>query len=91
MKRMYDVIIVGCGVAGCFAALHLPKTADILMITKAELEESDSFLAQGGICVLHDDADYDSFFEDTMRAGHYENRKESVDIMIRSSRGVSIN
>lgn len=88
MKRMYDVIIVGCGVAGCFAALHLPETADILMITKAELEESDSFLAQGGICVLHDDADYDSFFEDTMRAGHYENRKESVDIMIRSSRGV---
>lgn len=52
------------------------------------MEESDSFLAQGGICVLHDDADYDSFFEDTMRAGHYENRKESVDIMIRSSRGV---
>ena len=88
MKRIYDVIIVGCGVAGCFAALHLPETADILMITKAELEESDSFLAQGGICVLHDDADYDSFFEDTMRAGHYENRKESVDIMIRSSRNV---
>ena len=88
MKRIYDVIIVGCGVAGCFAALHLPESADILMITKAELEESDSFLAQGGICVLHDTADYDSFFEDTMRAGHYENRKESVDIMIRSSRNV---
>ena len=88
MKRIYDVIIVGCGVAGCFAALHLPESADILMITKAELEESDSFLAQGGICVLHDAADYDSFFEDTMRAGHYENRKESVDIMIQSSRNV---
>ena len=29
--------------------------------------------------------DYDSYFEDTMKAGHYENRKESVDIMIRSS------
>ena len=88
MKRIYDVIIVGCGVAGCFAALHLPESADILMITKAELEESDSFLAQGGICVLHDAMDYDSFFEDTMRAGHYENRKESVNIMIRSSRNV---
>ena len=88
MKRMYDVIIVGCGVAGCFAALHLPESMEILMLTKAELEESDSFLAQGGICVLHDEGDYDSFFEDTMRAGHYENRKESVDIMIRSSRNV---
>lgn len=45
-------------------------------------------LAQGGICVLRDESDYDSYFEDTMRAGHYENRKESVDIMIRSSRDV---
>lgn len=88
MKKYYDVIIVGCGVAGCFAALHLPESTDILMITKSDIEESDSFLAQGGICVLKDAADYDSFFEDTLRAGHYENRKESVDIMIRSSREV---
>ena len=88
MKRQYDVIIVGCGVAGCFAALHLPKESDILMITKSDLEESDSFLAQGGICVLKNEEDYDSFYEDTMRAGHYENRSESVDIMIRSSREV---
>lgn len=88
MKRVYDVIIVGSGVAGCFAALHLPEDMDILMITKADPEESDSFLAQGGICVLRDAEDYDSFFEDTLRAGHYENRKESVDIMIRSSREI---
>ena len=33
-------------------------------------------------------SDYDAFFEDTMHAGHYENRRESVDIMIRSSRSV---
>lgn len=88
MKNKYDVIIVGTGVAGCFAALHLPEEYDILMITKSDLEESDSFLAQGGICVLKNDGDYDSFFEDTLKAGHYENRKESVDIMIRSSREV---
>lgn len=88
MKKKYDVIIVGCGVAGCFAALHLPDDKQILMITKSEIEESDSFLAQGGICVLKNEEDYDSFFEDTMRAGHYENRKESVDIMIQSSREV---
>ena len=43
---------------------------------------------RGGICVLHDENDYDSYFEDTMRAGHYENRKESVDLMIRGSRAI---
>lgn len=83
-----DVVIVGTGVAGLFSALNLPGNKRILMITKSDLESSDSFLAQGGISVLRDENDYDSYFEDTMRAGHYENRKESVDIMIRGSREV---
>lgn len=87
-KLNADVLIVGTGASGLFAALHLPTDKKVLMITKDAVENSDSFLAQGGICVLHDKDDYDSFMEDTMKAGHYENRKESVDIMIRSSRGV---
>lgn len=86
--KQTDVLIVGTGASGLFAALHLPKDKNILMITKDEVEHSDSYLAQGGICVLHDENDYDSFMEDTLKAGHYENRRESVDIMIRSSRGV---
>ena len=88
MEKTYDVIIVGCGAAGLFCALHLPEKMKILCITKDEADKSDSFLAQGGICVLHDEDDYEAFMEDTMKAGHYENRKESVDIMIRSSREV---
>lgn len=84
----YDVVIVGTGVAGCFAALHLPEDQKILMITKADLEESDSFLAQGGICMLRDDSDYECYYEDTMRAGHYKNSPESVEVMIRSSQEV---
>lgn len=83
-----DVVIVGTGAAGLFAALNLPRDRKILIITKKDAESSDSFLAQGGICVLKDESDYGSYFEDTMRAGHYENRKESVDIMIRSSREI---
>ena len=88
MKMEADVVIVGTGAAGLFSALNLPGDTKIIMITKSDLESSDSFLAQGGISVLRDEEDYDSYFEDTMRAGHYENRKESVDIMIRGSRDV---
>ena len=84
----YDTVIAGCGVSGLFTAIHLPKTERILMICKEDLESCNSMLAQGGICVLLDDNDYDSYFEDTMKAGHYENRKESVDIMLRSSRHI---
>ena len=83
-----DVVIVGCGVAGLYCALNLPAALSVVLLSKGAVEECDSMLAQGGICVLHDDGDYEAFFEDTLRAGHYENRLESVDIMIRASRPI---
>lgn len=83
-----DVVIAGCGVAGLYAALNLPTSTRVIMLSKGTVDECDSMLAQGGICVLPEGSDYDAFFEDTMHAGHYENRRESVDIMIRSSRSV---
>ena len=80
-----DILIIGSGCSGLYCALHLPKTMQVTVITKSDLESSDSFLAQGGICMLKDEADYADYFEDTMRAGHYGNDPTSVEIMIRSS------
>ena len=48
MKMEADVVIVGTGVGGLFSALSLPRDQKIIMITKSDLESSDSFLAQGG-------------------------------------------
>ncbi len=83
-----DIVIVGSGASGLYCALNLPRDKKIIIVTKSVAHRSDSYLAQGGICVLKDESDYDSFYEDTMRAGHYKNKPESVDIMIRSSREV---
>lgn len=83
-----DILIIGSGCSGLYCALQLPSDKKITIITKADLESSDSFLAQGGMCMLKNYGDYDSYFEDTMKAGHYENDKKSVDIMIRSSQDV---
>lgn len=80
-----DLLIIGSGCSGLYCALHLPKTMQVTVITKSDLESSDSFLAQGGICMLKEEADYADYWEDTMRAGHYENDPASVEIMIRSS------
>jgi len=88
MNMNADVVIVGSGASGLFCAINLPEDKNIIIITKDKADKSDSFLAQGGICVLRDEKDYDSYFEDTMRAGHYENDKKSVDIMIRSSQNI---
>ena len=80
-----DILIAGSGCAGLYCALHLPQDKEILIITKDIIEHSDSFLAQGGMCMLKDESDYESYYEDTMHAGHYENNPESVEIMIHSS------
>ncbi len=83
-----DFLIAGTGCAGLFCALHLPQNKKITVITKADAESNDSFLAQGGICVKRDDLDFDAFFEDTLKAGHYANNPESVRVMIEQSREV---
>lgn len=83
-----DVLVAGCGCSGLYLALNLPKEKQILIVTKSDAESNDSYLAQGGMCVLTNEDDYEVYFEDTMAAGHYENDRKSVEIMIRSSQDV---
>lgn len=88
-NTIYDVVIVGTGAAGLYCALNLPEDLHICMITKQKADESDSFLAQGGMCVLRGEEDFAPYFEDTLRAGHYENDPKTVEVMIRSSNSVA--
>lgn len=88
LKERYDVIIVGAGVAGLNCALNIPRDKHVLLICKGTPEKSDSYLAQGGICRMQDEADFESYFADTMRAGHGENNPAAVECMIRSSQDV---
>ncbi len=85
MNNNFDVIIVGTGAAGLFAGLCLPRDLNILMITKSKIENSDSYLAQGGICTLKSADDFDAFYQDTLKAGRNENNPESVKIMIQQA------
>ena len=80
-----DIVIVGSGCAGLYCALHLPKDKNILIVTKDIVEHSDSYLAQGGMCMLKNEDDFDSYFYDTMKAGHFENDTAAVETMIKSS------
>jgi len=87
MKNMVrtDVVIVGTGASGLYCALQFPEETEILMITKDAVENSDSFLAQGGISTLKNAEDYESYYSDTMIAGRYENNPKAVEVMIKSS------
>ena len=88
MNKIFDAVIVGTGAAGLYCALNLPQYMQVCIVTKQSADASDSFLAQGGICMLRGEDDYDDYFADTLRAGHFENNKKSVDLMIRSSNSV---
>ena len=66
----FDVLIVGSGLAGLSAALHLAPTHRVAVITKRELQEGSSRWAQGGIAaVLADDDSFAAHIEDTRVAG----------------------
>lgn len=88
MDEFFDVVIVGTGAAGLYCSLNLPERLTVLILTKRKADESDSFLAQGGICMLRGEEDFHPYMEDTLRAGHYENDRDAVDLMIRSSNSI---
>lgn len=88
MEEKYDIVVVGSGVAGLFFALSTSWNKKILMITKDQMDNSDSYLAQGGICTLTKPDNFEEYFEDTMKAGHYKNNEESVRVMIENSNHV---
>ena len=47
-----DIVIVGSGIAGLYSALNIPEKYSITIVTKKALEDSNSALAQGGICAV---------------------------------------
>lgn len=85
MSYNYDVIIVGSGAAGLYAAINLPSDSRILLLSKKELSLCNSSLAQGGIAGVYnpDDDDNTQFHQnDTMIAGGFKNNIENVGILV---------
>ncbi len=66
----YDVLIVGSGIAGLYAGLHLDPALKCAIITKVHIQNGNSWLAQGGIAaVVSNDDTFDSHIHDTLVAG----------------------
>ena len=54
-----DVLVIGSGVAGLRAAIAAGEQADVLLVTKDEIEQSATRYAQGGIAAATAPADSD--------------------------------
>ena len=83
-KKVYDVLVVGSGVAGKYGALQFDENTDVLLLCKYDKITSNSNLAQGGVAAVLD-LKYDSYeehFNDTMIAGRQANDPEAVDLLV---------
>ncbi len=82
----YDVIIVGAGVAGLYAAMKLPKDKKVLIINKRETFKCNTFYAQGGVALARDEEDIPVHIQDTLDAGDGLCDKEAVEVLSKFSR-----
>jgi L-aspartate oxidase len=81
--HMYDVIIIGSGVAGLTSALQLDKNLQVALISKASLQAGASWLAQGGIAAVFDENDSPAaHVADTLVAGAGLCHEESVKFVV---------
>ena len=84
MDKKYDVIIVGTGAAGLYAAINFPSNVSVLLVSKRELDLSNSSLAQGGVAAVLDTI-HDSYklhINDTLIAGKYKNNLSAVEKLV---------
>ncbi len=84
MKDNYDVVIVGSGVSGLYAALQFGKDISVLVISKRELSLSNSSLAQGGVAAVidKDNDNYKLHIADTLIAGGYKNDLSALEVLV---------
>ena len=79
----YDVIIVGTGIAGLYSALNIDDRLQVAVITKANIDESNSYYAQGGIAaVMSKDDNFAGHIEDPLRAGAGLCKPEAVKVLV---------
>ncbi len=83
--QKYDVLIIGAGIAGLYAAMQLPPEKKVLVLCKDVPWECNTFYAQGGMVTALDEADVPVHMEDTMSAGAYHNNAEAVKVLSETS------
>lgn len=86
MKKQTDFLIIGSGIAGLSYALKVASHGKVIMITKANADESNTKYAQGGIAaVMYDPDSYEKHIQDTLIAGDGICDEEVVRMVIAES------
>ncbi len=85
MQNESDFLVIGSGIAGLSFALKAAEHGTVTLLTKAELGESSSRYAQGGIAAVWDPEDsHSEHVGDTLVAGAGLCRRETVEFVVRN-------
>ena len=81
-----DILVIGAGIAGLRAALEVPKDIDVLVVTKDNIQQSNSAFAQGGIAgVLSPEDRFENHIEDTLSAGGGLCHRDIVEMVVKEA------
>ncbi|MCF7848719.1 MAG: L-aspartate oxidase [Kiritimatiellales bacterium] len=81
----YDFLVIGSGLAGLTAALHLSDEGRVLVVSKENAAEGNSSYAQGGIaCVIDPSDTIESHVEDTLATGCGLSHPDAVHAIIQA-------
>ncbi len=70
MQKQTDYLIIGAGIAGLTAALHLSKVGHVVVLTKGKAHNANTYWAQGGVAgVIGKQDSFESHIEDTLKVG----------------------
>lgn len=85
---VFDVLVLGSGAAGLRVALDIAPHAQVAVIAKGSLEDSNTFHAQGGIAAVLDDQDsVESHIRDTLESGAGLCGPDTVRFIVERGRG----
>lgn len=86
MRKKVDFLIIGSGIAGLTFALKVADKGNVLIVTKASIDETATKYAQGGIAaVMYTPDTYEKHIQDTLKAGDGLNDEKMVRITITES------
>ncbi|WP_368488644.1 L-aspartate oxidase [Clostridium sp. BJN0013] len=85
INENFDVAIIGAGIAGLYTALMLPQDLKIVILSKKDMHDCDSYLAQGGIAASIKNDNRELHVKDTINAGCYVNNLDAVNVLINES------
>jgi len=78
-----DFLVVGTGIAGLYTAVKLSSLGKVIILTKEQLENSNTQFAQGGIAAVLDKGDsWQLHMKDTIKAGAGLCNRKAVEVLV---------